>query len=260
MPLYTCIKMDDFVKKNSVVRKIWGKSDTILFIFAGAAAEFALNRAVDWLYYTGRLPSDPLGRLFSTVAYARRIVFSERETAYLAIDKITQIHTGLEKARGASIPDWAYRDVLYLLIHYSIASFELLERKLSPAEQEEVYDVFRRVGVRMQLRDLPPDFRKWQESREAHMKADLLYTHYTTDLFLQYKKHLGVVRFALLKQAQLLVLPQTVKQLLRSANWSWLQPFVPLYKLLRSIRLDALLRNMLLPPAYKAQIKALDIV
>ncbi|MEJ7663471.1 MAG: hypothetical protein WKG07_29945 [Hymenobacter sp.] len=39
----------------------------VLFIFAGAAAEFALNKAVDWLYFTGRLPADPLGRLFSTV-------------------------------------------------------------------------------------------------------------------------------------------------------------------------------------------------
>lgn len=68
--------MEFFVDKDSVVHKIWGKSDTILFIFAGASAEFALNKAVDWLYFTGSLPHDPLGRLFSTVAYARRIVFS----------------------------------------------------------------------------------------------------------------------------------------------------------------------------------------
>lgn len=56
--------MQFFVEKKSVVRKIWGKSDTILFIFAGAAAEFALNKAVDWLYFTGKLPSDPLGGYF----------------------------------------------------------------------------------------------------------------------------------------------------------------------------------------------------
>ena len=67
-----------FVDKDSVVREIWGKSDTILFIFSGAAAEFALNKAVDWLYYTGKLPADPLGRLFSTVTYARQIVFLEK--------------------------------------------------------------------------------------------------------------------------------------------------------------------------------------
>ena len=66
------------MKEDSVVRRIWGKGDTILFIFAGAAAEFALNKAVDWLYFTGRLPADPLARLFSTVSYARIIVFAER--------------------------------------------------------------------------------------------------------------------------------------------------------------------------------------
>jgi len=65
--------MSFFVSKNSIVREVWGKSDTVLFIFAGASAEFALNKAVDWLYFTGKLPSDPIGRLFSTVTYARRI-------------------------------------------------------------------------------------------------------------------------------------------------------------------------------------------
>src|ERR1700729_1384779 len=107
-----------FVEKKSIVRKIWGKSDTVLFIFAGAAAEFALNKAVDWLYFTGRLPADPLERLFSTIAYARQIIFSDEETALRAIDQITAIHKSVEKNRGANIPDWAYRDVLFLLIGY----------------------------------------------------------------------------------------------------------------------------------------------
>jgi hypothetical protein len=71
-----------FVKKDSIVREIWGKSDTILLIFAGAAAEFALSKAVDWLYFTGKLPADPIGRLFSTVTYAQRIVFSKEKEAY----------------------------------------------------------------------------------------------------------------------------------------------------------------------------------
>jgi hypothetical protein len=53
-----------FVSEGSIVREIWGKADTILFIFAGASAEFALNKSVDWLYFTGKLPADPLGRLF----------------------------------------------------------------------------------------------------------------------------------------------------------------------------------------------------
>src|SRR6185369_3111766 len=119
--------MQFFVERNSVVRKIWGKSDTVLFIFAGASAEFAVNKSVDWLYFTGKLPADPLGRLFSTVTYARMIVFADEDNAMKAIDQITAIHKQVEGKRGAKIPDWAYRDVLFMLIDYSIRSFELLE-------------------------------------------------------------------------------------------------------------------------------------
>src|SRR5436853_5102706 len=93
-----------FVDKRSVVREIWGKADTVLFIFAGSAAEFALNKAVDWLYFTGKLPADPLGRLFSTVTYAREIVFAKHNDALRAVDKIAAIHAAVENSRGAKIP------------------------------------------------------------------------------------------------------------------------------------------------------------
>src|ERR1700741_2161718 len=138
-----------FVAEGSIVRKIWGNADTILFIFAGSAAEFALNKAVDWLYFTGRLPADPLGRLFSTVAYAKKIIFSDKDSALKAIDQITAIHHQVEANRGAKIPDWAYRDVLFMLIDYSIRSYEALERRLTDWEKAEVFDVFYRVGQRM---------------------------------------------------------------------------------------------------------------
>src|ERR1700689_1442794 len=104
-----------FVHKGSIVREIWGRMDTALLIFAGASAEFALNKAVDWLYFTGRLPADPIGRLFSTVRYAQEIVFAEYDEALAAIDRITAIHKGVEASRGARIPDSAYLDVLFML-------------------------------------------------------------------------------------------------------------------------------------------------
>src|SRR5687768_16032792 len=174
--------MEFFVEKKSIVRKIWGKSDTILFIFAGASAEFALNKAVDWLYFTGKLPADPLGRLFSTVRYARRIVFSPMEEANKAIDTMRQIHSAVEQNRGDVIPDWAYRDVLFMLIHYSIASYELLEKKLNDEEKEEVYNVFYRVGIRMGLKELPLTYFNWLPVRNAHLMADLQKSEYTADL------------------------------------------------------------------------------
>lgn len=168
-----------FVAENSIVRTIWGRSDTILFIFAGAAAEFALNKAVDWLYFTGKLPQDPLARLCSTVEYARKIVFSSTEEAHQAIDTIRQIHDAVEKARGSQIPDWAYRDVLFMLIHYSIAAHELIHKKLSDAEKEEVYNVFYWMGERMQIRGLPKTYVEWLPVRAAHLQQDLQKSEYT---------------------------------------------------------------------------------
>lgn len=252
--------MTPYVQPNSVVRKIWGRSDTILFIFAGAAAEFALNKAVDWLYFTGRIPKDPIGRLFSTVEYARHIVFASKEEAEATVDKITAIHGGVEAARGARIPDWAYRDVLFMLIHYSVAAYELLEQKLTPAEKDEVYAVFLGIGRRMKLSGLPDTYDAWLPVRESHLRADLSRSQYTDDLFLQYKKHLGAVRYRFLREAQVLVVPKRVKGLLRFKSFSLLYPAVPVYKLSRKLKLDAAIKWLLLPSAYKKQIEALDTV
>ncbi|HLX90936.1 MAG TPA: oxygenase MpaB family protein [Puia sp.] len=250
--------MEYFADQESIVRKIWGKSDTILFIFAGAAAEFALNKAVDWLYFTGKLPADPIGRLFSTVSYARQIVFLEKEKALSAIDRIKSIHDTVEKERNAKIPDWAYRDVLFMLIHYSISSFELLERKLSAAEKEEVYSVFFRLGSRMELRDLPRSYREWLPAREQHLTDNLALSEYSIDLFRQYRKHLGSFRYWILKQAQILVVPPRVIHLLHLGRISWLSPVVPMYKLAVKLKTAWLVKEFILPGKYKAQIKSLD--
>lgn len=251
--------MQYFVENSSIVRRIWGKSDTVLFIFAGASAEFALNKAVDWLYFTGKLPSDPIGRLFSTVRYAKMIVFSPLDEANRAIDTMRIIHTAVEKNRGYSIPDWAYRDVLFMLIHYSIASYELLENKLSDEEKEEVYNVFYRVGIRMGLKELPVNYTDWLPVRNAHLKNDLQMSKYTADLFKQYRKHLGTMRYKVLIEGQKLVVPDCVKAMLKFRDFSFLSPAVPVYKISRLMKMDWLLKNILLPAEYKDQINELDV-
>lgn len=238
---------------------MWGRSDVILFVFGGASAEFALNKAVDWLYFTGRLPADPLARLFSTVTYARLIVFSEEGEAHRVIDQMRSIHTTVEKARQSVIPDWAYRDVLFLLIYYSIASFELLERKLTPAEKQEVYEVFERLGTRMGLQGLPENYTDWLQRRQQHLAQDLQKSPYTVDLYRQYRKHLGWLRYYLLKEAQKMVVPESVRTLLNLGAFSPVRLFIPVYKLSRKLKIDWFLVSGLLPPAYKAQIKALNV-
>ena len=245
--------------RNAIVRQIWGKADTILFIFGGAAAEFSLNKAVDWLYFTGKLPADPLGRLFSTVVYAQQILFLDEETAFKAIDKITAIHHAVETSRGIKIPDWAYRDVLFMLIHYSITAFELLERKLTNHEKEQIFEVFCRMGQRMELKDLPQNYQDWLVVREQHLQENLAKSTFTIDLYKQYKKHLGLFRYIILLEGQKLVVSSHVKNLLGFNNFLLLKPFLSIYKIAQKLNFDKLIKFVLLPSDYKKQILALDM-
>ncbi|MDQ2795255.1 MAG: DUF2236 domain-containing protein, partial [Bacteroidota bacterium] len=234
-------------------------SDTVLFIFAGAAAEFALNKAVDWLYFTGRLPADPLGRLFSTVDYARRIVFADCAGAEKAIDTIAAIHGAVEKKRGQDIPDWAYRDVLFMLIGYSIRAFEVLERPLTPAECAEITDVFCRVGRRMGVPDLPPSYAEWQAARAQHLAADTAASFLTADLYLQYRKHLGGPRYQLLRAVQGLVVPEVVRAQLGLPGGAALRPAVAAYRASRHLAISQWAKSAMLPAEYRARIQALDL-
>jgi uncharacterized protein (DUF2236 family) len=198
--------------------------------------------------------------LFSTIGYAKRIIFSEKDAALRAIDSMRAIHSGVEANRGAQIPDWAYRDVLFMLIYYSIAAYELFEKKLTDAEKEEVFDVFYRVGDRMGIPGLPKNYNEWLAMRKDHLTHDLQHSKYTDDLFKQYRKHLGAFRYKLLREGQVLIVPEEVRNMLGLKSYSLMSPVVAVYKMARWINLDWFLKSLVLPKKYKKQVKALDIV
>lgn len=246
--------MNYFVDEKSIVREIWKNTDTVLLIFAGSAAEFALNKAVDWLYFTGKIPANPLERLFSTVEYAQKIVFAENEFALATIDKITQIHQGVEKSRGQNIPDWAYRDVLYMLIDYSISSFELLERKLESNEKEEIFDVFFRLGTRMGLKELPNNYNDWLIDRTIHLENNLQKGAFTIHLFEQYKKHLGNSRYFILLEIQKIIVPKIVFRMLFETSNFPTKTLLKLYKISKTLKVDYQVKAILLPKKHKQSI------
>src|SRR5678816_4275575 len=177
------MSMTDFVARGSIVRRIWGDGDMVLLTFAGCAAEFALNRAVDWLFFTGKLPGDPIGRLFATASYAQKIVFADELTASCTFDRIRAVHGSIERQRGHPIPEWAHRDVLYMLIDYSERAHELLARPLTVDEQRELYDVFHRVGTGLAIPDLPASYIEWKADRARHLQRDLHNSDGTKTLF-----------------------------------------------------------------------------
>jgi uncharacterized protein (DUF2236 family) len=250
--------MPDFVEKNSIVRRIWSNPDLILLVFAGSAAEFALNRAVDWLFFTGKIPENPIGRFFSTVSYAQQIVFATESQAAETIRRINTIHAGVESARGQKIPEWAYRDVLYMLIDYSQRSFELLFRPLSNRERTELFNHFRRVGEMMEIQELPKDYAVWQKDRRLHLERDLEYTHQTRSLFEQYRKHLGEWRYRLLLDVQALIVPHRVRRLLSLSANNPLSYLMWSYRLVDELGLQPLARRALLPPEHREAVERLN--
>lgn len=250
--------MSDFVEKSSIVRKIWSNPDLILLVFAGSAAEFALNRAVDWLFFTGKIPEDPIGRFFSTVSYAQKIVFATESEAMETIKRIGAIHSGVEGVRGQKIPDWAYRDVLYMLIDYTQRSFELLFRPLTNHEREDVFNNFRRLGELMEIKELPKNYSDWQEDRVLHINRDLEYTAYSQNLYEQYRKQLGEWRYRLLLEVQALIVPRRVRRLLKLSTNNPLSYLIWSYGLVDGLGLQPLVRWTLLPPEHLEAVERLE--
>jgi uncharacterized protein (DUF2236 family) len=248
----------DFVARDSIVRRIWGDGDMVLLVFAGSAAEFALNRAVDWLFFTGELPRDPIGRLFSTAGYSQHIVFADAATATRTLDRIRAIHGAVERERGRRIPDWAHRDVLYMLIDYSERAHELLARPLTPEEQRELYDVFHRVGVGLGIPDLPRSYLGWRADRERHLRRDLLNGEGTAALYARYRAALGPWRYRLLLEIQSLLAPEHVRGLLGLRPAHAMRGMVRLYPLAVRAGLRRFAQWLLMPAEYLQAIRALD--
>jgi uncharacterized protein (DUF2236 family) len=248
----------EFVNPGSIVRRIWGDGDMVLLVFAGSAAEFALNRAVDWLFFTGKLPADPIGRLFATASYAQRIVFADETTASRTLDGIRAAHQAVERQRGGAIPDWAHRDVLYMLIDYSERAHQLLARPLSVDEQRELYDVFRRVGTGLAIPDLPATYSEWRTDRETHMHRDLVPSEGTRALYAQYRAHLGPWRYWLLLRVQAMLAPGHVRGLLRLNSAEWLRPLLRAYPVLVRAGLRSSIQRLLMPSRHLAAVRGLD--
>ncbi len=206
--------MKNFVHPDSIVRKIWQHTEVVLFIFGASAGGFALHKAVDWLFFTGKLPANPIGRLFSTVVYAQKIIFEEEDKALKTLQMMAQIHKGVEEARGFSIPNWAYQDVLYMLIAHSITCYELWERPLSEEEKVEVYAVFKRVGQGMGLQELPENYEVWLLAREEHLTNHFEKSTFSIRLFDAYQQQLGTLSYWLLCEIQKVLLPTALKRLL----------------------------------------------
>ena len=199
---------------SPVARRVWGSPDAILLIFAASAAEFAAIKAVDWLFFTGKLPEDPIGRFFGTVGFAQRIFFGDRGEAEAAVAAMDRAHRNVEGARGKPIPQWAYRDVLFMLIDYGEEAHEVVFGPMSPLEKDAHLEDALAVGRAMGLSDLPRTYDEYRAQRRRQLAEDYARSPLTDRLYARYRAVLGPLRFRMLKLVQASLVPDNLRPVL----------------------------------------------
>ena len=219
---------------------------------AGAFQSDALDLKAGRLYFALQL-------LGSVEVGGGEVVEPTRQVAVLTVRQIARhdsgeirigqqlSHQAVERQRGQSIPDWAHRDVLYMLIDYSERAHELLARPLHAAEQRELYDVFYRVGTGLRIPGLPPTYAAWRADRQLHLRRDLLHGDGTEALYAQYRNHLGPWRYHLLLRIQSILTPGHVRGMLRLKRAEWLRPFLRFYPILVRAGLRSIIQQLLMP-------------
>jgi uncharacterized protein (DUF2236 family) len=243
---------------SPVTRRIWGSPDAILLFFAGGAAEFAAIKAVDWLFFTGRLPGAPVERFFETVRFAQSVFFSDPAGATEAIKRINLIHRRVEDARGEEIPQWAYRDMLFILIDYGERAHEVVFGPMTEAERASHFGVALALGRAMHLSGLPTTYAEYRDQRHHQLLEDYARGPLTDELYASYRRALGSWRFRLLRLVQASVLPEELRDVLR------LEPYPLVEELLRCYRFvpgggNKLrpLHGALLPARFAGQLRAM---
>lgn len=199
---------------SPVARRVWGSPDCVLLFFAGGSAEFAAIKAVDWLFFTGRLPDDPVGRFFGTVGFARRVFFGSPAEATAAVEAIRRAHERVEAARGGRIPQWAYRDVLFMLIDHGERAHAVVFGPMTDAERRSHFGGALALGRAMRLEGLPATYAEYRAQRRRQLLDDFARTPLTDELLRRYRRALGPWRFRLLRAVQASVLPEELRPVL----------------------------------------------
>ena len=181
-----------------VSRRVWSDPTCMLLVFVGSSAEFPLNPSVEWLFYTGRLPSDPLARFLETVAWLRRLIVADEQTRNRDAKKLKQMHEVLEQKRGDTIPGSSYRDVLCMNMVYSIRGAALVTGKeLEVAEKDAMVRDLSSTGLQMGIEDLPWTWQQLCDQRAERMKL-WIPNQYTPKLLDSYRRALGPLNYKLL--------------------------------------------------------------
>jgi hypothetical protein len=198
----------------TLAQRIWSDPTCLLLIFAGGSAEFAVHPNVDWLFYTGKLPSDPIGRFFSTIEYLREMLIRPADQREELAKALRGLHTDIEHRRGGKIPDVAYRDVLSMDIYYSIQAANLVYPKPLDSKQcDEVVAEMVLFGDQMGIPDLPESYDELCAMRQQRF-GQYQPSQWTDKLLDSYHQALGLFGYqSLLGFYPLLLEPELMAKL-----------------------------------------------
>jgi uncharacterized protein (DUF2236 family) len=182
------------------------------------------------LFFTGRLPAAPVERFFETVRFAQGVFFADPAGATDAIERINRIHWRVEAARGEEIPQWAYRDMMFILIDYGERAHEVVFGAMTEAERASHFGVALALGRAMHLRDLPTTYTDYRDQRHRQLLEDYARGPLTEELYASYRRALGPFRYRLMRLVQASVLPEELRDVLR------LEPYPLVDELLQCYR------------------------
>jgi hypothetical protein len=158
------------------------------------------------------------------------VFFGDPAGATDAVERISRIHRRVEKARGEEIPQWAYRDMLFILIDYGERAHEVVFGAMTEAERASHFGVALALGQAMHLSGLPTTYAGYRDQRHRQLLEDYACGPLTEELYASYRRALGPLRYRLLRLVQAGVLPEELRGVLR------LEPHPFVEKLLRCYR------------------------
>ncbi|MCG6873116.1 MAG: DUF2236 domain-containing protein [Gammaproteobacteria bacterium] len=204
-------------------------------LYSGSSAEFALNPVCEWLFFTGKLPADPVGRFFTTTRYMKELLLAPDDEQHIqACQAVRHVHSRLEEQRGKRLPDASYRDVLFMGLTYSLRAHRIVfGHKVEPQEIDGIMACYANMARHMQIPDFPGDYEELKVMRRQRL-ARFRFTENTQRLLDSYRRALGPTGYLMLRSVWGAVLEKQLLDLLdlrpNALSWMFRHWYAPVYR------------------------------
>jgi hypothetical protein len=156
-------------------------------------------------------------------------------------------------------PQWAYRDMLFILINYGERAHEVVFGAMTEAERASHFGVGLALGRAMHLSGLPSTYAEYRDQRHRQLLEDYARGHLTDELYASYRRALGSWRFRLLQVVQASVLPDELQDVLRLESNPLVEELLSCYRFVpgggNKLRP---LHNVLLPGRFAKQLRQME--